>query len=76
MEDENPKLACEAPSCAIWALQCSPARIEGAGTRLPKIPDASAGALRQSWSCCRRPPRSKITAVVAVVADVQVYAQK
>ena len=45
-------------SGAIWALQCSSARIEGVDTRLSKIPDASASALRQWWSS-RRPRHSK-----------------
>jgi len=43
---------------ARWALQYPSARIKGADTRLPKIPSASAGALRQWWSV-RRPRRSK-----------------
>jgi hypothetical protein len=52
------------------ALQCSSARIEGANTRLPKIPDASVGDLRPSWSCCRRPPRSKNYVSIGCIAKL------
>ena len=60
---------------AIWALQCSSARIEGDDTRLPKIPYASV-VLCVSGGQFVVHVALKITAVVAVVADVQVYAQK